>query len=351
MGVAETMAEKNYLDLKREVWDRGLCAGCGACVAVCPQNQIHFDAGDDQSHPVHAGYCKEVNDEVPCGACYAVCPRIEPPPEHENLLGDYAELTAGKASFDVPGKQSGGAVTAILLSALEEDVIDAVVTVAEDRWTRRPSSVVITASDVLIHQAGSRYNWWVPLVAALKEAVITRKYRRVAVVGVPCVVRAVQKMRESDHQLLRPFRRSVRLVIGLFCTESFDYQRLVEEKLGKEYQIEPWQIRQMNVKGKLEVTLSDGTVLPLPLAQLEACVRPGCHFCTDLTALDADISAGAVGSPDGYTTLLIRTSTGRGFVDGAVRAGKLDLRPEVDRSAIERLASQKKKRRSNQPLP
>ena len=55
----------------------------------------------------------------------------------------------------IPHRQSGGAVTAILANALDEGLIDAVVTVTEDRWTLKPSSVIITKSDILIQQAGS----------------------------------------------------------------------------------------------------------------------------------------------------------------------------------------------------
>ena len=36
------MAEKSYQDLKSEVWEKDLCAGCGACVAICPADVIIF---------------------------------------------------------------------------------------------------------------------------------------------------------------------------------------------------------------------------------------------------------------------------------------------------------------------
>jgi coenzyme F420 hydrogenase subunit beta len=338
------MAGKSYRDLEREVWEKGTCAGCGACVAVCPADAIHFPAGTSATHPVTSGYCKEATDSVPCGACYDVCPRVEGAPVPVPLLGECQNIVTAKAGFDVPGKQSGGAVTAILLHALEAGLIDAVVTVAEDRWNHRPASIVITSSEVLVHQAGSRYNWWVPLVASLKEAVVTRKYRRVAVVGVPCVVAALARIRASDNQILRPFRRSIRLVIGLFCTESFDYEQLIGQKLGREHGIAPWQITRIDVKGKLEVSRSGGKPLVLPLAQLAACIRPGCHVCTDFTGTGSDISAGSVGAPDGFTTLLIRTDTGKGFIEGAVQSGRLVLGSDADRTAIERLAAKKKKR-------
>jgi coenzyme F420 hydrogenase subunit beta len=60
----------------------------------------------------------------------------------------------------------------------------------------------------------------------------------------------------------------------------------------------------------------------------------------------SDISAGAIGSLAGTTTLIIRTSAGKGFVDSAVQNHKLTLAPGVDTAIIEKLASAKIKRNS-----
>jgi coenzyme F420 hydrogenase subunit beta len=336
------MAGKSYLDLKSEVWDTGKCSGCGACVAVCPADAISFDEGGMVISPRSNGYCKQATDNVNCGACYAVCPRIGNQPAE--TLGNYLELMTAKATFEVPYKQSGGAVTAILANALNEGLIDAVVTVTEDRWTLKPSSVVITKSEVLVQQAGSRYSWWVPLLAALKFAAVEHKYKRIAVIGVPCAVQAVARMRESDNDLLKPYGKSIRLVIGLFCTETFDYDALILGKLKSHYHLEPHQIKKLNVKGKLEVLKHDGSTTIVPLAELETCIRKGCHFCTDLTAIFSDISAGAVGSPPGSTTLIVRTLTGKGFVDSAVQNRKMAVTTGVDTAAIEKLALAKIKK-------
>ncbi len=336
------MTEKNYLDLKNEVWDTGKCSGCGACVAVCPADALSFAEGELVTSPQTTGYCKQATDSVPCGACYAACPRTGDQPAE--TLGNYLELTAAKAAFDIPHRQSGGAVTAILANALDEGLIDAVVTVTEDRWSLKPSSVVITRSDVLIQQAGSRYSWWVPLLAALKNAIVERKFHRIAVVGVPCAVQALARIRMSDNDLLKPYAKSIRLVIGLFCTETFDYTALVQGKLRTQYTIDPHEIRKLDVKGKLEILRHDGSTTSVPLAELETCIRNGCHYCTDLTAVFSDISAGAVGSPAGVTTLVIRTPAGKGFVDSAVRNNKLTIGTGVDPEAIEKLARAKIKK-------
>ncbi|MFZ0004394.1 Coenzyme F420 hydrogenase/dehydrogenase, beta subunit C-terminal domain [Methanoregula sp.] len=333
------MAEKNYLDLKSEVWDTKKCSGCGACIAVCPADALSFAEGEMIVSPRSNGYCKQATDGVPCGACYAVCPRTVDQPN--DTVGTYLEMLMAKASFEIPHRHSGGAVTAILSDALDSGLIDAVVTVTEDPWTLRPSSAVITKSDVLIREAGSRYSWWVPLLAALKDAAITRKYTKIAVIGVPCAVQAASRIRASDNDLLRPYAKAIRLVIGLFCTETFDYAGLVHGKLEKKYAIAPHDIKKLDVKGKLDILKQDNTHISVPLADLDDTIRQGCRICTDFSSLGADISAGAVGSPAGYTTLVIRTPTGKGFVDNAVRNKKLIIEKGVDITAIEKLATTK----------
>ncbi|WP_233504465.1 Coenzyme F420 hydrogenase/dehydrogenase, beta subunit C-terminal domain [Methanoregula formicica] len=82
----------------------------------------------------------------------------------------------------------------------------------------------------------------------------------------------------------------------------------------------------------------------IPLSELESCIRTGCHSCTDFTSLYADISAGSIGSPQGMTTLLIRNTTGKAFVDAAVQARKLLVKEEADIPAIEKLAKAKIKK-------
>ncbi len=339
-----SMAHKTYQDLKKEVWETGICSGCGGCVAVCPADAITFRESGDTSAPVQSGYCKQVTDGVACGACYAVCPRTVPPATA--TLGNYIDLLAAKTTRDIPRRQSGGAVTGILAHALDTGMIDAVVTIGEDRFTMRPVSVVITSSEQLIHEAGSRYSWWVPFLAALKTAVVNRKYNKIAIVGVPCTVQAVSRIRTSDNDLLKPYARSIRLVIGLFCTESFDYESLVGKKLKSEHNIATWEIKKLDVRGKLEVTMKDGSTFSFPMKELDEAVRTGCHHCTDTTALFSDISAGSVGSPEGYTTLIVRNLIGKSFLESAVQAGDLDISGDVDPGAIEKLASTKIRKNS-----
>ncbi|MCQ1539342.1 hypothetical protein FTO68_10155 [Methanocalculus taiwanensis] len=333
------MPGKSYEDLRREVWDTGRCCGCGACVAVCPADALIFTA-EENTHPVNRNYCKEATDGVPCGACYDVCPRVKII-QGRGLLGEFRSIISAKAGIAIPHRQSGGAVTAILADALDNGLIDAVVCVAEDRFTLKPESVVITSSGELIKQAGSRYAWWVPLLTALKTAVLDKKCRKIAVVGLPCVTEAVAEMKAADNDLIRPYAHSIRLVFGLFCTETFDYDHLVNDLLGHRYHIQPYDVEKLDMKKGLLITKTSGEMITIPIKELSEAVRPGCRICTDLTARSADISAGSVGSDPGYTTLIIRSEAGEAFVQSAIASGALLIEREIDESMIESLASKK----------
>lgn len=342
------MSGKNYQNLKEEVWDRDICSGCGACVAVCPADAIIFARDQPGNSPIQTGYCKEVSDNVPCGACYAVCPRTEAQQAsrmNKTGIGEYKRIIAAHSGFDVEKRQSGGAVTAILANALEEGLVDAVVTVTADPWTQKPQSVVITRTEALIATAGSRYAWWVPTLAALKSAVVAQKIERIAVVGVPCAVSAARIMKSSDHDLIKPFGRAIRLIVGLFCTETFDYEMLIQDKIVHELSIEPWEIAKLDVRGKLIIEGTDNVTREISLDALEDCVRNGCHACGDLTAVDADISAGSIGSPDGETTVIVRTPVGDGFVSHAAETGRLIVENDIsDTHLIQKLSGKKAER-------
>ena len=329
------MKTRSFEDLRQEVWERGTCSGCGACVAVCPADAICFDRTGGSLVPRNIGYCKLATDEVACGACYDACPRTSEKPDE--ILGPHLGILSARAAMDVPRRQSGGAVTAIVAAALDRGLIDAVVTVSEDRWSLRPISTVITESGELVRQAGSRYNWWVPLVSALKTAVIERKFQHIAVIGVPCVAQAVHAIRGSSNDLLKPFGAKIRLVVGLFCTETFDYRVVAEDILSRQHRIDTWQVERLDVRKGLHITLKDGSAVVIPLSELEQAVRPGCRHCRDFTAVCADVSAGAIGSPPGHTTLIIRSPAGKAFVNDAISSGALLAGGEVDIAAIEKL--------------
>lgn len=58
--------------------------------------------------------------------------------------------------------------------------------------------------------------------------------------------------------------------------------------------------------------------------------HPGCHVCLDYVSSLADISTGSVGSPDGWSTVFIRTKKGNEVWSKAVAAGMFETKPIED---------------------
>ena len=56
-------------------------------------------------------------------------------------------------------------------------------------------------------------------------------------------------------------------------------------------------------------------------------MRQPCQYCIDYVAELADISVGAVGSPDGWTTVIVRSELGQKLFDSAVKAKVIESVP------------------------
>ena len=149
------MAEEklDFVSLKDEVIDRGLCTACGACAGTCPRQAIRMVIDDydiDDPEP------RLVNSCVPCRVCHAVCPGSDIPlpaldesvfgrardfrREHLGIFRDCLRARAADAMLHA-STSSGGTISAILTYALEESIIDGALIAGRDPehpWRCRP---------------------------------------------------------------------------------------------------------------------------------------------------------------------------------------------------------------------
>jgi coenzyme F420 hydrogenase subunit beta len=330
--------------LAKDVVGTGKCLGCGTCVVVCPFNCLEYINGK----PCLTKECKV------CGICAQACPQYEwSLPKVENFVfgrerkpeeefGIYRRLAITRAANSqiLNVCQDGGAVTALLLFALKEEIIDgAIVTKKEQEKPFYPRPASATTAEEILQSAGTKY-FYSPNILALTEA-IKQKKSRIAFVGTPCQIRAIRKMQIAG---LKKYVEPLKILIGLVCSECFTYEGLMENHIHKKLGINPNYVKKINIKGKMLVTLDSGAV-SIPLTETKQYTRQSCRFCGDFSSELADISAGGVGL-EGWTFIIMRTEKGEELFSGAERAGVIKTRSASEEaSALNLLNKLSKKKR------
>src|SRR4029078_4412367 len=130
---------------------------------------------------------------------------------------------------------------------------------------------------------------------------------------------------ERQTKFLKGFGEIVDFTVGLLCTEVFTYEGLMVQKIQEEMGIPLAEVRKFNVKGKVLVYKTDGSVVEMSLHKAQEYARPECHHCGDFTAELADISCGGVADID-WTIVTLRSARGEAMFDDMVAKRLLEVR-------------------------
>jgi coenzyme F420 hydrogenase subunit beta len=163
---------------------------------------------------------------------------------------------------------------------------------------------------------------------------------KVALVGTPCHIIAANKM---EHYIDILGDSPVDFKLGLFCMENFSYTYLQE--FLKDQNIEMDEVKEFRVeKGQFWAYLKNGDVFKVPLSKVKICMRKNCQICMDYTSELADLSVGSVGSPKGWSTIIVRSEKGLKVLQSAENKGYIKINPiePAGIKLIEKLASAKK---------
>jgi coenzyme F420 hydrogenase subunit beta len=275
-----------------------------------------------------------------CQVCYYSCSAAEFPRDEvetaiygrtrntDEPIGIYGTIAnaRSKKTEILQKSQDGGVATSILGHALESGKVDAAVVTCIDKQTPWKSipSVAVDYADVL-NAAGTKYTP-APTLIGLMSATQEYGKRKVAIVGTPCQIRSYRKMQTSTLGA-KKLASAVSLSIGLFCMESYRYDQFVGDYLQTKG-VDVSKVSRFAIKkGKFRVTIEGQEVLTVPIKELGEFVRSSCKFCEDFTAEFADISVGGVGCPDGWCTVIARTTRGQEFLTEAVKNDWIELKP------------------------
>ena len=242
-------------------------------------------------------------------------------------LGKYKHcISARSTDKEILKKaQDGGIVTTLFKYALEEGIIDGAIVAGPSDEPWRPRPFVATTVNELMQSRGTRYNVS-PNVAFIKEATRSYGLDRIGIVGTPCQMQAIRKGQLYPVGL-RDVPDKIALAIGTFCMENFPYQsikQLVEDHADMSLKT----VKKMEIgKGKFMVYGERGHVVQLPLKVTHKYEQPGCHVCLDYVSNLADVSTGSVGSPDGWSTVFVRTKKGNNIWAKAIESGCFETKP------------------------
>jgi coenzyme F420 hydrogenase subunit beta len=265
-------------------------------------------------------------------APWASTPNVDP------LWGPWRQVFTGHArDEDIRYEaSSGGALSAVLIHALEEGLVDRVIHVAAD--PAHPTGNIITCSRTaaeVLSGAGSRYTASSPLAqidAALNEG------GRLAFVGKPCDVSALRSLSEIDPRVAR----HVPIMLSFFCggMPAHEGVERILAALGVELQdVAEFRYRGRGWPGQTVVTARSGATARMTYEEswggfLSKQVQFRCKICADAVGGVADIAfadawyGGETGYPkfeeqDGRSLVVVRSAAGERLVDAAVSAGRL----------------------------
>ena len=339
---------KGYARLQREVIESGLCTDCGTCAGVCPSQCLVMNYEREQPEAI-----KECPPR--CNLCYEVCPGKDIPMHEleqmtfgrerkqgtdEEYLGVCQQFFRGYAVDKEVRRRGacGGVGTALLLYALENNIIDSAIVAAmsqEQPWRVVPK--IATSRQDIIDATQSKYSL-VPLNSILGEAQ-KRGLKRIGVVTSSCHCHGIRKMQSIGKPTTIADR--IALVIGLTTGTQYSYhatEHAIEELLHVPIDhVAKLEYTGSTFPAKFTVVTKDGQTVACPhfrFAMSALAFTPErCRMCFDYSNELSDLSLGDLSYPPprmdepGWTAIAVRSDLGRKLMTDAQNANYIHLEP------------------------
>ena len=320
--------------------DNELCFGCGSCQSLCPSQaiQMKFSALGRLLPSIDEGTCTH------CGLCLKACPGIDVGGELAeadiaSLMGNidtfwFAKST-NKTIFD--NAQSGGGVTETLSYLFDTQRIDAALVVGQER--HKAAAKVVTEKSGLLSCQSSQYT----PVSLDSELEALANYEHVAVVGLPCHIEGITKLKKAFPDKYS----NIVYLIGLICAGTLAQscvevtKNIGEPEIGeiKETDTIYWRSKKYSDYKRSDIAIVgiddshrilDNHIRHLAKHQLTA---PRCRLCFDKMNLFSDITFGdcwgvsGEDTKDGGNVILCRTAESSALIAEMAQQGRLSCRP------------------------
>ncbi|MFX1328106.1 MAG: Coenzyme F420 hydrogenase/dehydrogenase, beta subunit C-terminal domain [Promethearchaeota archaeon] len=335
------ISEYGFQDLHELVISKKNCVLCGTCMSICPRIGINED------EPSLLDYDPE------CSLCYKYCAKTYFPERFfekeifsertikDLLIGHYKKAVLAKSTNEniLKASQNGGAVTSILIHALNEGIIDgALLTSKDENW--KPKPIIARTSKEILEATGSVYAL-APTLSTYRDAVNKYKLKKLAFVGMPCQIQAARKL-----QFFPPISdeySKFNLIIGLYCTSNYSYDSM-RDIIQKEFGMPISEVKKLDIsQGNFIIYSKDGSIKNTPIKSVKKYSWSSCQYCKDYTAEFSDISIGSIGAPENsWNSIIIRSDVGMNIFNDALKSKKIIMSNQIDLSKIKNISLKKK---------
>lgn len=316
-----------------------LCAGCGACAGLFPE-QIRMEAqGRGWLRPVQSAPLSEREDRIIAAICPGLGQTVEADGRPDPVLwGPHVSVQVGWA-VDPEVRHagsSGGALSMLLIHLLETGEVDAVVqTAAAPDLAIGNATVISTSAEDIVAAAGSRYAPSAPLDGLTRLAADGRRF---AFVGKPCDAAALRALIAIEPKYGQIFP----VILSFFCAgvPSHSGGKEVLGALGTSLdQVDRFRFRGNGWPGRATAVMKDGTERSMSYHDswgriLSRHLQHRCKICADGTGIAADLvcadawESDEAGYPvfeeaEGTSLIMARTEQGARILAAAQGRGRI----------------------------
>lgn len=301
--------QKNILE--NRIRGQHLCVGCGLCSLVCPSQAIQI---------VYGRY-KEFRPLIEerkcdgCGLCNKYCPVIR-----ENLEGIAKKITSSSdgmmfgldssqsfVGFDKnqegrKGSASGGVVTGVLQHLLINGDIEEVIHAEAVNAVTGAVHYKVCVSKSITECHQRRSSFYGPLCYYDAMSQYKDKAAKIAITGVPCVLRGLKKLFTKHPR----FNKNKVTLLALSCSHNVSGQFV--DHLADSFNIDPSQPYIALLRDKQNISDANNfntcfkydnhvpdrrnrySTLFTPLWRSYCFSLEACHYCPDFWGAEADVS-------------------------------------------------------------
>lgn len=332
------------------VINQDLCTGCGACLYRAQSNEWKMDwnkegflvpilkNGESQMNETNINVCpfkpypaNEVRTEDELANLF-----LKDAPNYHSKVGRYYNTYAGYSEKYRLTSSSGGLATYILNELFEQQIIDAVITVAEGEGKHYEYNLIKRKEDLLATSKTKYYP--VTMAKALNELI--NFDGKVAVVGIGCFIKAIRLLQYYNPELCNKIIFTVGIICGGLKSKFFgEYLAAKTGIINNEFTKPQFRIKDYaSTAGDYSFGCIDnkGSERQVKMRTVGDMWGTGmfkcnaCDFCDDVTTELADISLGDAWLPPfnqdgkGTNVIVTRSKLAEELINKGIQSKKLE---------------------------